>query len=156
MIAKKKEFAIRDILSTLYFLLYTVSMRYLGIDYGSKRVGIAISDPEKKFAFPLIVLDNNHETLEDIVELCRDNSVEAIVVGESKDFNQKDNKIMEEIKPFVEALKAELKFPIYMHPEFFTSMEAERVQGKNHMHDASAAALILTSFLGSINNESIL
>ncbi len=124
-------------------------MRYLGIDFGSKRVGIAISDPEKKFAFPLIVLDNNSELLENIVELCKANSVEAIVVGDSKDFKQKENKIMEQVTPFVNKLKEELKFPVHLHPEFFTSIEAERIQGKNHMHDASAAALILTSYLTS-------
>lgn len=134
-------------LPTLNFLPYTVHMRYLGIDYGAKRVGIAVSDPEKAFAFPLIVLDNTENLISEISELCKSNSVEVVVVGESKDFKLKENKIMKEIEPFVDELKKVLKLPIHMHPEFLTSMEAERIQGKNDMHDASAAALILKSYL---------
>lgn len=122
-------------------------MRYLGIDYGAKRVGIAVSDPEKTFAFPLIVLENKENLISEILELCKDNSVEAIVVGESKNYQLKENKIMREIEPFVEKLKSSINLPVHMHPEFLTSMEAERIQGHNEMHDASAAALILKSYL---------
>jgi putative holliday junction resolvase len=128
-------------------------MRYLGIDYGSKRVGVAISDPEKKFAFPLIVLENNSELLENIVELCRDNSVEALIIGESLDYNQKENEIMKEIKQFVQKIKEKINISVHMHPEFLTSMEAERIQGKNRFHDASAAAIILNSFLNNKKYE---
>ena len=41
--------------------MYHKDMKYLGIDYGEKRVGIAISDEEGKVAFPKIVLKNNNE-----------------------------------------------------------------------------------------------
>ena len=59
---------------------------------------------------------------------------------------------MTEIKPFVENLK-KLGLSVHLHPEFLTSAEAERLQGKNHMHDASAAALILKSYLETKNNK---
>ena len=71
----------------------------------------------------------------------------AVVVGESLNFEQKENTIMQEVKPFVEKLKTSLGLPVHMHPEFMTSQEAEQIQGKNEMHDASAAALILKSYL---------
>ncbi|KND46709.1 MAG: putative Holliday junction resolvase YggF [Parcubacteria bacterium C7867-006] len=122
-------------------------MKYLGIDYGLKNVGIAISDESLKFAFPLVVLQNSEILIYDIARICKENNVVGVVVGESKDFGQRDNEIMKEIKPFVERLKTELKVPIIFHPEFMTSVEAERLQGKNNMHDASAAALILKSYL---------
>lgn len=122
-------------------------MRYIGIDYGAKRVGIAVSDPEKNFAFPLVVLENNESLIVEIEKLCEVNTAEAVVVGESKDFNFKENEIMKDIEPFVKKLKEVLNLPVYMHPEFLTSLEAERLQGKNDMHDASAAALILKSYL---------
>lgn len=128
-------------------------MKYLGIDYGAKNVGVAISDEQLKFAFPLVVLQNSEELVEDIGKICTENNIEAIVVGESKDFSQKDNQIMKEITPFVKALESDLKVTVYMHPEFMTSQEAERIQGKNSMHDASAAALILKSYLDTHHGE---
>lgn len=127
-------------------------MKYLGIDYGSKRVGIAISNEDENFAFPLTILDNSKDLVFKISEICAKNSIGEIVVGESKNYNQKDNEIMKEINPFVERLERELQIPVYMHPEFMTSQEAERLQGKNDMHDASAAALILKSYLDIKNN----
>lgn len=127
--------------------------RYLGIDFGSKRVGVAISDESNSFAFPLKVLENSIDIVEDIAGFCKKNNVGEIVVGESRDFSQKNNKIMEEIVPFVEKLKEKIGLPVQMHPEFLTSQEAERLQGKNDMHDASAAALILKSFLDLKNKN---
>jgi putative holliday junction resolvase len=128
-------------------------MRYLGIDYGGKRVGIAVSDETKTFANPLVVLQNNEELISKIKEICTQQEVEFIVVGESKDFDFKDNEIMKEIKPFIESLKLNINVPIEMHPEFLTSKQAEHIQGKNDMHDASAGALILQSFLDTKNNH---
>lgn len=148
----------RDIISkfdhnaTNVFLEYYDAMRYLGIDYGSKRVGIAKSDESGTFAFPLIVLNNSQELVNNIKKICEDNEIGIVVVGESLDFSQKENEIMKDIKPFIEKLKVELGFPVYLHPEFMTSIEAERLQGKNEMHDASSAALILKSYLEKNKN----
>ncbi len=128
-------------------------MRYLGIDYGSKRVGIAVSDETKTFANPLTVLQNDENLILQIEKICEEKEVEGIVVGESKDFNQNDNEIMGEINPFVENLKNKLNIPIHLHPEFLTSQEAEHIQGKNDMHDASAAALILNHYLNTKYNH---
>lgn len=128
-------------------------MKLLGIDYGLKNVGIALSDERFKFAFPLAVLQNSEILVYDIGRICKENKVVGIVVGESKDFNQNENKIMKDIKPFADRLERELQLPVYMHPEFMTSQEAERLQGKNNMHDASAAALILKSFLDTHHGE---
>jgi RNase H-fold protein (predicted Holliday junction resolvase) len=83
----------------------------------------------------------------DIGRICKENKIVGIVVGDSKDFRQRDNEIMKVVKPFAERLERELQIPVYFHPEFMTSVEAERLQGKNNMHDASAAALILKSYL---------
>ncbi len=122
-------------------------MRYLGIDYGAKRVGLAMSDERGDFAYPLSVLENKDNLFQDILKVCKDNNIGSVVVGESKNFSQNNNEIMKEISPFVDKLKKVLDLPVYMHPEFLTSQEAERLQGKNDMHDASAAALILKSYL---------
>lgn len=125
----------------------------MGIDYGGKRVGVAISDEDLKLAFPLEVLENSPELISELKELSNINNIGMIVVGESKDFSGQDNKIMEEIRPFVQKLTDELRLEVESHPEFMTSQAAERFQGKNEMHDASAAALILQSYLDTKNNK---
>ena len=127
-------------------------MKYLGIDYGAKRVGLAVSDEIHGFSFPLVVLENSEDLINKIVEICKENSIGEIVVGESKNFNQEQNEIMKEIKLFIKQLEDKLSLPVYLHPEFLTSMEAERLQGSNDMNDASAASLILKSYLDLKSN----
>lgn len=128
-------------------------MKYLGIDYGLKRVGLAVSDEVHGFAFPLAVLDNTETLIVDLNKICQENNISEIVVGESKNFNQEANEIMKQINPFVESLKSSTGLPVHLHPEFLSSMEAERLQGNNAMHDASAAAIILKSYLDLRGNS---
>ena len=121
-------------------------MRILGIDYGSKRVGIAVSDEAGQFAIPLIVLNTKKDLLEEIIEIAKKNKVTTVVMGESKDYNGKDNSIMPESLNLKKDLE-KAGFKVHLEPEFMTSVNEERFQGKNYMLDASAAALILQSFL---------
>ena len=72
-------------------------MKYLGIDYGKKRVGLAISDDLGNMAFPKAVLENDPELLKKIKEIILNEKVEAVVMGESKNFKGEPNKIMQEI-----------------------------------------------------------
>lgn len=127
-------------------------MKYLGIDFGLKRVGIAISDEQGVFSFPLIVLPNEENLEDKITKICEEKKIETIVIGESKDYKMKDNKIMEDVRRFSENLKIKTGLNVVFHPEFLTSAEAERIQGKNEMLDASAAAIILKSYLDLNNN----
>lgn len=128
-------------------------MKYLGIDFGSKRVGVAISDENNSFALPKAVLQNDSSLLEEIKKICAENSITGIVLGESKDFKGIDNPIMEKINSFKTEIEKTINLPVYLEPEFMTSSEAERLQGKNAMLDASAAALILKSYLDKKNNQ---
>lgn len=137
-------------------------MRYLGIDYGKKRVGIALSNESNEFALPHSVIQNTSDmaALVSAVErICVSEGVTDIVVGDSKDFNGNENSIMNDVRVFVddlaEVLSKEMSIGeaagqvirIHYEPEFMTSAEAEHIQGKTSMHDASAAALILKSFM---------
>lgn len=121
-------------------------MRLLGIDYGSKRVGIALSDEGSQFAMPLIVLKNSKNLLKEIAGLALENNIKEIVLGESKDYKGKANTILPESLNLKMDLEKE-GFIVHLEPEFMTSVNAERFQGKNDMLDASAAALILQSYL---------
>ncbi|MFA6430462.1 MAG: Holliday junction resolvase RuvX [Candidatus Paceibacterota bacterium] len=122
-------------------------MKYLGIDYGEKRVGIALSDIEGKMAFPKAVFENNAELIAKIVTYCTENTVEAIVIGESKDYKGEDNKINPKIISFKRDLASAIKIPISLEPEFMSSMQVEKTFGKTDMLDASAASIILQTFL---------
>ena len=99
--------------------------RIMGIDYGSRRVGIAISDPEGKFALPHSVVANDHHSsklLEAISALADANDIREIVMGESRDYKGKANPIQEDISRLREKLE-ERGFVISLEPEFMTSIQ---------------------------------
>lgn len=121
-------------------------MRILGIDYGSKRVGVALSDAGRQFAMPLTVINNTKTLLEDVLKLAKENEVKEIVIGESKNYSGQANSILEASLNFKNDLE-KAGFTVFLEPEFMTSTNAERFQGKTDLLDASAAALILQSFL---------
>lgn len=128
-------------------------MRYLGIDYGTKKSGLAFSNEEATFAFPLSVIATNERTFSVLKELIAEKDIQAIVLGESKGLNGKDNSLMEVITTFKEKLEKTFGLPVYLENELFTSVEARRVQGGGELTDASAAALILTRFLTHKKND---
>jgi putative holliday junction resolvase len=127
-------------------------MKYLGIDFGSKRIGLAVSDDSGKLAFPHSVISNDRKLLEEMEKIIEKEKIERIVIGESKDFKNEPNKIMAEIEEFKKELEEKAKLKIYFEPEFLTSAQAEQIQGKTLMHDASAATIILQSFLDKNQN----
>lgn len=128
-------------------------MKYLGIDYGSKRVGVALSDDGGSLAFPKTVLAAGNGLLEEIQKLCREEGVGGIVIGESRDYKGAPNPIMKEVAAFKAELETATGLQVVYEPEFMTSAAAEHIQGKTAKHDASAAALILQSFLDKQKNH---
>lgn len=127
-------------------------MKYLGIDYGEKRIGIAVSDDGGNLAFPKTILENKEGVIADIKKICNENKIEAIIIGESKNLKGENNPIQEKILLFQNKLAKEINCLIYLEPEFMTSMEARHLQEGLKRVDASAAALILKSFLDKKNN----
>ncbi|MBK5215426.1 MAG: Holliday junction resolvase RuvX [Candidatus Pacebacteria bacterium] len=138
-------------------------MRYLGIDYGAKRVGLSLSDEEGKIAFPFKIISNNLELVDTIHNICGEEEISAIVLGESTDISGKPNKIMGSIEEFKRNLEGELDLPIYFEKEFMTSIFARGNEGKKENNarkskkekavkiDDSAAALILQRYLDRKN-----
>lgn len=123
-------------------------MRYLGIDYGSKRIGLALSDESGKVAFPHVILENNANLLEKIAKICEEKRVEKIVLGESLNLKREANLIMAEINKFKEKLTRVIGLEIILEPEWFTSALASRsAANKKAKVDDSAAALILQTYL---------
>ena len=123
----------------------------MGIDYGSKRVGIALSDESGTIAVPKAVLPNDRYLFTEVKNLCEGHDVSAIVLGDSKDFKGNPNGIMKDALFFKGELERDLKLPVHLEPEFMTSYQAAREQGEHPLLDASAAAIILQSFLNGLN-----
>ncbi|MDO8520541.1 MAG: Holliday junction resolvase RuvX [bacterium] len=127
-------------------------MKYLAIDYGTKRVGIATSDDEGRMAFPLRVIPNGKKLTEVVAAICRDEHVGTIIVGESHDFQNKPNPVMRRIALFAEELRRKTGLPVKFMTEVYSSQEAARMTGTNTTNDASAAAIVLQSYLDRVNN----
>lgn len=125
-------------------------MKFLGIDYGTKRIGFALSDQNGRIAFPKEVVKNNGELFRKITEVIKAEGVSEVVVGESLDFAGLPNPLMKEIDFFVAKLERKFKVPVHLEKEFLTSVEARRY-GEGGQVDASAAALILQRYLDKKN-----
>jgi putative Holliday junction resolvase len=134
-------------------------MKYLGIDYGTKRIGLALSDESATLAFPHSVLPNAMGVTAAIEDLIRSEKIEGIVMGESVNTDGSENPVQVQAKNFASALERRFEVPVYFEKEFFTSVEAHGRQGKESLHarkqkfekpdelDARAAALILQRYL---------
>ncbi|MDO8728922.1 MAG: Holliday junction resolvase RuvX [bacterium] len=123
-------------------------MRLMAIDYGEKRVGIASTDETGGFALPRVVWPNDRNLIDNILKLKGEEGIEKIIIGESRNLDGSANLIQKAI----ESLKNELEkhnVEVIYHPEIFTTLEARQIQGQTEMTDASAAAIILKSYLDS-------
>ena len=127
-------------------------MRYVGIDYGEKRIGIALSDTEGRFAFSKEVIQNVSNPTDAVVAFCSKEGVSTVIVGESKNYKGENNSIMKRIVPFVESLK-KAGLSVVWEPEFMSSQQAEYHQGAIKKLDASSAAIILQSYLDKKNSR---
>lgn len=121
-------------------------MRLIGIDYGEKNVGVAISDDQGLMAFPHSVLRNTKSLASDIEKIAKDKGATLVIIGNSVDYKGKDNAIMTRIAPFAETLRAR-GFDVVMESELLSSHQAAHFLGKTDMIDASAASIILQSYL---------
>lgn len=117
-------------------------MRFLGIDYGKKRIGIALSDSGGLIAFP----HGTAKTLQDIVALIKKEEPERIVIGLPIPFGGRESLQTREVRAFAARLRAAVQLPIAFENEVLTTKIARRnaVAGKA---DAAAAALILQAYL---------
>ncbi|MFZ2832028.1 MAG: Holliday junction resolvase RuvX [Minisyncoccia bacterium] len=131
-------------------------MRHMGIDYGTKRIGLAISDEGGTMAFPYGILENGKGSLSEVKTVCAHESVELIVIGESLDYKGEPNIVKKEIDKFIVALKKLVDIPIIEEREFMSTQQARFYQMKRKRVDDSAAAIILQSYLDRKNNRPIL
>lgn len=122
-------------------------MRKLGIDYGTKKVGLAMTDESGSMAFPHSVIPTTPDILKKIVAIIEKENIREIVIGHSLDRNGKPNAVHAAVEGLMLDLTLETGLPIHLQPEQYTTQAAIQLQGKTSHTDASAAALILDSFI---------
>lgn len=125
----------------------------MGIDYGTKRVGLAFADADTCIATPYETINNDESITAEIKNLCKEKDVETIVIGESKQLSGADNPVMKKIRTFKKALEEKTGLPVIYIPEFFTSAQARRQPEAKKNVDGSAAAIILQSYLDTNSYE---
>ncbi len=138
--------------------------RILGIDYGRKRTGVAVTDPLKIVAGNLATVPT-HTLMQFIKDYIAREQVERIVIGQPTQLNGEPSESMRYITPFVNRLRKELpEMPVVMYDERFTSTIAHQAMIDGGMKksdrrdksrvDSIAATIILNDYLQSIFNQS--
>lgn len=128
-------------------------MKYLGIDYGSKKVGFAQSDDEGRMAYPLMISPNDGSLLKDTLELIRELKFSTVVIGESVDGKGKPNPIAKEARKFGAELESAMDVIVAFEKEWYSTVEARKQPGKegDHNVDDQAAAIVLQRYLDKVN-----
>ena len=128
--------------------------KVLAIDYGKRRIGIASGDLEVGIAFPRTVIENKSReyVLGQLLKICSDIQVKMIIVGLplSMQEDQRENRIMKDLKSFIENLKVAMKdIEVVLFDERLSSFEADQLMSEYNMKgpdDSYAAQIILQRF----------
>ena len=130
-------------------------MRVLGIDFGSKRVGLALGDTESRLATALATLPNDSALFEAIGQVCRERGIEAIVVGLPLNMDGSRGPQAAAATEFADRLGSHLGLPVETWDERLSTAEVERAllagglsrKKRKARRDRLAAQLILQSYL---------
>ena len=132
-------------------------MRTLGVDLGSVRVGVALSDPDGILASPLVVLPRSADLLDRLVDLVLEHGVGAVVVGLPRSLDGRERQAARAARTEAELLAERVEVPVHLQDERLstvvahTAMAAAGRTGRQRRGsvDASAAAVLLQSWLES-------
>jgi len=133
-------------------------MRYLGLDLGSRTLGMAVSDALGIFASSYKIVRHNEEydhLLEEVKSTVEEKKIEAIVLGLPKNMNNTIGPKGELSFQFKEKLENKLNIPVYLEDERLTTRQAENLLINNNTYkkkrkkviDSMAATIILQSYL---------
>lgn len=125
----------------------------LGIDYGKRKIGLAIADMDSKLAEPLKVVkvSNVQEAIKKVSQVAQVSKVSQIILGVS------EGNMAEESHKFGKMLEAELKLPVIFQDETLSTKSAQELsfssgmkrKKRKGMEDAYAATVVLQSYLDS-------
>lgn len=130
-------------------------MRVLGIDYGTKKIGLAFGDTETRVAVPFeVIRARAEEALNALVSLIKEESIDQLVIGMPGAVGSHTNEEQQaRVRGFMKALQSKINLPIAEEDESFTTAESIRLMKEERAgaeEDALAAMLILQSYLDRI------
>lgn len=135
-------------------------MRFLGIDYGNKRIGISISDKSNTIANPFSTIINTgfDNVLNQIIEIINQEQVTDIIIGLPLSFNFDNTEQTDLTQKFIDFISEKLyNINVHIENEILSTKEAENrldnLADKNSVIDETASSLILQSYLDKINYE---
>lgn len=124
-------------------------MKILGIDHGTKRLGLSLGDTETSLALPwkTIEVKDAHEAIGAVLKIVVDERIDEVVVGLPSGGSQSGV-----VQSFVQSLKTALKVPVQTVDELLTSQIADRLRKESSVHsrDTLAAAEILQNYLDQV------
>ena len=130
--------------------------RFIGIDFGMSKVGLAISDPSKIISMPLKVLryKNPKNLIEDLQFVATENNVDTFVVGYPLNMNNEKNEMTSKVDNFKDEL-IDLGFKVFLQDERLSSESAKKIMHEQNIKtgnnkeqiDLIASTIILQSFL---------
>ena len=120
--------------------------RILGIDFGTRRIGVAVSNEDHTLAFPYSVVDALKDPVSEIRAICEKENISRIVIGIPHGLQGGDTAMTKQAMQFAGSL-AVIGKPVECVNEFFSSKAVERWPTPKEKVDAAAAALILQSYL---------
>lgn len=136
-------------------------MRYLAIDHGQKRTGLAISDASETLVSPYAVIEtaNQQELVRRILKVINEEQIDAVVIGLPLNMDDSEGARAIKVREFGLTLEAQTNCPILLHDERLSSFEADYLSAdldltrkkKKKRLDAIAAAAILRSFIEQKN-----
>lgn len=121
-------------------------MKILGIDYGTKRIGLAISDETRQLARELAIW-SPAEFWQEIPKLVQEHTIESIVVGLPLNMSGDDSDKTQEVRDFAKLLQQRLQLPVELVDERLSSQMAEQIAGTSKNIDSLAAQLFLQTYL---------
>ena len=140
-------------------------MRVMGLDYGDKTVGVALSDALLITAQPLVTIERERwnklrKTYQQLEAIIAENEVEKIVVGKPLNMNGTEGERVERTRAFIEELSKRTGLEVVEVDERLTTVEADRIladtgvaaSGRKEYIDKMAAAIILQSYLDGLKS----
>ncbi len=137
--------------------------RIMGLDYGKKRIGIAISDPLKTFAYSYLTINNDIKKFYELEKIIREKKVVKAILGIPNESKISPTSIVEEVKKFKIDFEAKFKLEVILWDETYTSVIAgqkilQSVKSKKKRQDKSlldmnSAAIILQEYLDTASRN---
>lgn len=134
--------------------------KFLGIDIGTKRVGIALSNSSKSIAFPnkVVLFKNKEDLLNEIQRIIENENIEKIIIGDPINTKGMRSSLTDDLYKLIDYLKNNLKIDICLYDERYSTQEAHsdlhsmklNWKKRKELVDKVAAAIILQNYIESL------